>query len=52
MERNIEPLSVLPESATSGTGAQAVERALQLLSIVGRRAEKASPLAMWSPKAD
>lgn len=40
MERNVEPSSVLPESATSGTGAQAVERALQLLSIVGRRAEK------------
>ncbi len=40
MERNVEPSSVLAESATSGTGAQAVERALQLLSIVGRRAEK------------
>ncbi|WP_245422935.1 IclR family transcriptional regulator [Neorhizobium huautlense] len=32
--------AVLRESVASGTGAQAVERALQLLSIVGRRAEK------------
>lgn len=40
MERNVEIPSILSESAASGTGAQAVERALQLLSIVGRRAEK------------
>ncbi len=40
MERNVEIPAVLRESVASGTGAQAVERALQLLSIVGRRAEK------------
>jgi DNA-binding IclR family transcriptional regulator len=40
MERNLEIPSILSESAASGTGAQAVERALQLLSIVGRRGEK------------
>ena len=40
MEQIIENLSGLPNGAASGSGAQAVERALQLLSIVGRAAEK------------
>lgn len=40
MEQIIENPPVLPNGAASVSGAQAVERALQLLSIVGRAAEK------------
>lgn len=40
MEQIIENPPVLPNGAASASGAQAVERALQLLSIVGRAAEK------------
>ena len=39
MEQMIANLADLRIGGTSGSGAQAVERALQLLSIVGRRAE-------------
>jgi DNA-binding IclR family transcriptional regulator len=39
MEQVIANLADLRTGSTSGSGAQAVERALQLLSIVGRRAE-------------
>ncbi|MBW6424079.1 IclR family transcriptional regulator [Rhizobium sp. XQZ8] len=40
MEQVIENLSDIREAPASVSGAQAVERALQLLSIVGRAAEK------------
>ncbi|MFB9949700.1 IclR family transcriptional regulator [Rhizobium puerariae] len=40
MEQLIDNLSGLREGSASGSGAQAVERALQLLSIVGRAADK------------
>jgi len=40
MEQIIENPQVLPNGAVPVSGAQAVERALQLLSIVGRAAEK------------
>ena len=39
MEASIEELSAVRGAAASGSGAQAVERALQLLAIVGRGAE-------------
>jgi DNA-binding IclR family transcriptional regulator len=39
MEASIEELSSVRGAAASGSGAQAVERALQLLAIVGRGAE-------------
>lgn len=45
MEQVIENLPGLREGAASASGAQAVERALQLLSIVGRGAEKGVALA-------
>ncbi|CDZ29733.1 IclR family transcriptional regulator [Neorhizobium galegae] len=45
MQQVNENLSGLREGAASGSGAQAVERALQLLSIVGRGAEKGVALA-------
>jgi len=45
MEQVIENLPGLREGVASASGAQAVERALQLLSIVGRGAEKGVALA-------
>ncbi|MBP1846596.1 DNA-binding IclR family transcriptional regulator [Rhizobium petrolearium] len=45
MEKMIENLSGLRHEVASGSGAQAVERALQLLSIVGRGAEKGVALS-------
>lgn len=39
MEASIEELSAVRGAAASGSGAQAVERALQLLAIVGRGAD-------------
>ncbi|MCC2612522.1 IclR family transcriptional regulator [Neorhizobium petrolearium] len=45
MEQVIENLTGLRQGAASGSGAQAVERALQLLSIVGRGAEKGVALS-------
>ncbi|MEQ1404558.1 IclR family transcriptional regulator [Neorhizobium sp. Rsf11] len=45
MEEMIENLPGLRHEVASGSGAQAVERALQLLSIVGRGAEKGVALS-------